>query len=439
MSTTGPATSASIVIPTTMRRDTVAPVVEAAVEAIADVPDGEVIVVANGPAEDRLPLDVRSPNLRVVECAAPRASAARNMGLREAENDVVLFTDDDCLISREWVDGLTARLRGGEVAVATPLDTRHAGPVTTFLDYQRIFHPRPIDASTAYYGLGASLGIRRDQTAVEFDEDLAWGDDVQFGTRLREAGISIAYETEVPLPVHVLTEGVESLAARFYRYGASNAAVYQLKDRPEVSIPNAASLYSSLCRNQIETPRRFEELADPDLREYFATLERVLLGALLVGYLAEAGRILDRQIIRVDHEGLTAGWLGIESRLESEFAWGGDWNRLPVDIERLFTPRETTPPALADEVSEKIHRNTTLMVDFEPDPDLERSAELIERRSEEIWATANEIFAELREGRMPAETDAVAARMRESGISFREGMQTMEAIALGPVRLSARA
>ena len=56
--------SATIVIPSTMRRDTVRPVVEAAVASVAGMEGGEVILVANGPAEGRRSLDFRSPRLR---------------------------------------------------------------------------------------------------------------------------------------------------------------------------------------------------------------------------------------------------------------------------------------------------------------------------------------------------------------------------------------
>ncbi|HEY1237768.1 MAG TPA: glycosyltransferase [Solirubrobacterales bacterium] len=426
--------SATIVIPTTLRRESVAPVVEAALASVAGSPSGEVILVPNGPMADRRPLEVRSPRLRVIECPVARTPAARNVGLRAAHNEVVLFTDDDCLISAEWVERLARRLGEGEVAIATPLEVRREGPVTTFLDYQRIFHPRPIDGATTYYGLGASFGTRRDLIDVTFDEELASGDDVQFGNRLRDDGFSIAYETEATPPVHLIAEGVESLATRFANYGESNARVYLARDRPEVSIPHPTSLYRSVCRNEITTPRRFEELADPSLRQLFATLEWILVGAVVIGYLSEAGRILDREIIRVDREGLSAGWLEIERRLVSRFPWEGDWSALPVDLDRWLTPRETTGPAMAPDVSDNLMRNATLVVEPGPDPALDRGAELVARRAEEIWAKVNAIWGDLRGRAMPAEIGAVAQRMRESGVSFREGIQTMEAIALGAVR-----
>jgi hypothetical protein len=56
--------SATIVMPSTMRRDTVRPVVEAAVASVAGMEGGEVILVANGPEDGRRRLDFRSPRLQ---------------------------------------------------------------------------------------------------------------------------------------------------------------------------------------------------------------------------------------------------------------------------------------------------------------------------------------------------------------------------------------
>ena len=109
-----------------MRRETVEPVAAAAVRAVSPL-DGEVILVPNGPAEGRRSLEIRSSRLRVLECPVPKQSVARNLGLREARNDVVLFTYDDCVLVPDWPLRLARRLRSGDIAVATPLKNRRTG------------------------------------------------------------------------------------------------------------------------------------------------------------------------------------------------------------------------------------------------------------------------------------------------------------------------
>ena len=425
---------ASVVIPTTMRRDTVAPVVEAALESVAGTPGGEVIVVVNGPTQGRLPLELRSPALRVIECPIPRTSAARNIGLSEARNDVVLFADDDCLMSVGWVNALSRRLLSDEIAATTPVDIERRGPITAFIDYQRYFHPRPIDAATAHYAIGASIGVRRDGISVRFDEDMPAGDDVQFGARLRDAGVRVAYVAEAPPLLHLLPERIETLTDRFRHYGPTNANHLLRKNRPEFSIPFARPMYESLCRNRLATPRRFQEIGEPAVREQFAAYDLMAVGSLLAGYLDEAGKLLDRDFIRLDDEALAGGWRRIDERLRAQFSWRGDWDALPVDLRRWCEPRETESPAFAAAVGQNLAGNAGLVGTAERDPDLDRGGDQIKRSAEEAWEVANALLGDLKAGRIDPEIDLVETRLRASGVGFREGMQTMETIALGPVR-----
>jgi hypothetical protein len=422
---------ASIVIPTTMRRDTVAPVVEAALAAVGEQ-GGEVILVVNGPSEGRVPLDIRSPNLRVLESRLPWTGAARNLGLREAANEMLIFTDDDCLISAEWVSRVAGRLDGGEAAVATALKMRRDGPITTFIDYQRIFDPRPIDAETVHFAVGASLGVRRDLIAVDFDDDVPAGDDVLFGAALRDAGLPTVYENEAPPPLHLVPERLASITERFFRYGTSNARVLLEKGRVGSAIPFAREMYASLCRNEVETPRRFEEIADPSLRQSFGALDVCLAGCVLAGYLDSAGNVLGTEFIRLDSQALEAGWAEVEDRLR-EFAWGGDWEEIPLDFDRWRAPRATSRAALAPLIAGNLSRNAALVDSAEASPAIDAGGEQVAERAEAIWRCVNGIWGEIREGELPGDDVAIARRMRQDGIAFRDGMQTMEAIALGPV------
>jgi glycosyltransferase involved in cell wall biosynthesis len=422
---------ASIVIPTTMRRETLGPVVEAALAAVSER-DGEVILVANGAKEGRRRLELRSPHLRVLECATPRTGAARNIGLGEAANDLVIFTDDDCLVSPEWVARISGRLAGGAAAVATSLKMRRDGPITTFIDYQRIFEPPPIDAETVHFAIGASLAVRRDLIAAVFDEDISAGDDVLFGASLSDAGLPTIYAADAPPPLHLVPERLESVTERFFRYGTSNAKVLLEKGRVASAIPYARGIYRALCRNEVEAPRRFEEVADPNVREAFAALDVCVAGSVLAGYLDAAGRELGTELVRLDPDGMEAGWTEVERRL-SEFVWDGNWHELPLDFGGWRRPHVTARAALAPMIAENLARNAPLGASTEADPAIDAGGELVAQRAEEIWRCVNEIWSEVRDGRLPEDDDAIALRMREDGIAFRDGMQTMETIALGPV------
>jgi glycosyltransferase involved in cell wall biosynthesis len=427
--------SVSIVIPTTLRRATVDEAVTAALGAVSPA-GGEVLVMANGPADGRRRLDVRSPCLRVLESPGASASAARNLGIREAANDVVLFTDDDCVASERWCHAMTERLRNGAVATATPLRMRRDGPVTTFLDYQAVYHPPPIDASTVRYAVGASTGMRRDLVATRFDHRLFSGDDAEFGAQIREAGGEIVLVEEAPPPLHVMPEEIDSITGRFWRYGRGNAIRFLELERSSVSVPHATEFYASLIEDRPAVQRRFEEIADDGARDQFATFDLMLVASFLTGYLSEAGRILGREIVRADPKALAAGWIEIAGRLGSEQHGVEDWDGLPVDFARWETSRVGRRPPLAKRVAENLARHAPLVEPVGHDPDLDSWAGPGAHRAERIWASANRIWEELRSGELEPKVGAISRRLRRDGIPFREGAQMVETIAQGPLRIT---
>ena len=424
--------SASVVIPTTLRRATATEAVASALAAAGRLDGGEVIVVVNGPREGRRRLELRSPLLRVFESPEGRVASARNVGLREAANNVVLFTDDDCLMPAAWPERLAGRLRTDAAAVASPVEVRRKGPVTTFLDYQRIFDPQPLDASTVEFPIGASLGFRRDLVDVAFEERMEFGDDVEFGCSLRDRGIPILYLGEAGPLIHLLPESLEAITERFIRYGRTSAALFLRGGRVAWSIPRAAPLYASLCENRVLAPRRFEELADPEVRSMFATYDLIQLGSFLVGYLSRASEILGREIIDVDWEALERGWEEIEAALEPALPVR-DWQRLPVDFGRLATTRRGRRPPLAAEVGRHLSRTAGLVADPAADHELDVAADEIAQRWERIHRHSNAVWTELLRGALRPEADVLAGRLRDVGVTFREGMQMIEVSTQGPM------
>lgn len=304
------------------------------------VADAEVLVIISGtsPGPRRHSTDSRA--VRFVRCLSEGAGAARNVALREARHDIVLFTDDDCEVSPSWCAALAAELGSGAVAaVASPVDVPALGPVTAFLDYQRIFDAPPVDAERVWYPITASCGVRRDllPARVVFPEKElagAGGEDAELGYRLGDAGLAIAWKGEIPPTKHLLSEQIAQLTERFLRYGRANATLVHRFGRWRESVPGVLDWYVELTSATGDDSRRFVELSDPSARICFTAFEALIAAAFLVGYLEQSGHELGQPLVVCEHEELARAWRSLADEATAAAGPAG-WRAVDADIGRL--------------------------------------------------------------------------------------------------------
>jgi len=149
----------------------------------------EIIVVDNG-STDRTVEIARSCGVTVLHQPILGPSAARNLGLRHARAEIVVYTDSDAIPSRRWLAALLAAFADSKVIIAsgpilgwqpTTAAERFCSVRAAYSRENSIDHPRHA------YTPGMSLAVRR-KHAVEiggWDELMTSGEDVDFCFRLR--------------------------------------------------------------------------------------------------------------------------------------------------------------------------------------------------------------------------------------------------------------
>jgi hypothetical protein len=416
--------SLSVVVPSTLANPACEASLHSVARAAAAVPGSEVLVVANGPDRHRR-LDVLDrPGIRVLECDARGPAAARNVGLRAARHSIVLFTDDDCLVPPNWCADLARGLRAAGSAAATgPVGVCPVGPVTAFLDHQRVFDAPPLAPGIAEYPTTANCAVDRTATDAEFDEGFtaAAGEDAEFGYRIRDAGGRVAW-LDSPAVTQSIVESLDQLCGRFMAYGRGCALLY-LRGRSSQAIAYAPQFYAALVAGAPGRPgRQFRELADPAARRAFATLQCALDACLVAGYLDELGQRLGHPLIDLDQPALAAGWRGLLDDIEA----GSDWAALDADPAGLSAPGEPVYDRRAD-VGALLSRHARPLNPQLP-PEVAMVVSATETPASAPHGGPPPALAELAD-HYPDGVGTLgdlAARIRSAGVSFAAGMLQLE-------------
>jgi glycosyltransferase involved in cell wall biosynthesis len=142
----------------------------------------------------------REPRIRYVHEPRIGLGAARDRGWREAQGDLLAFTDDDCYLAEDYVDAVVAAFQGRpEVGVMGGrillFDTRDAPVTIDERDYAVELPPRSFVLAGALKG--ANLSFRRGalQAIGGFDPALGVGtpfpcEDIDAAARVLWAGFS---------------------------------------------------------------------------------------------------------------------------------------------------------------------------------------------------------------------------------------------------------
>jgi GT2 family glycosyltransferase len=120
-------------------------------------------------------------------------SCSRNKGIKSAEGEFILFTDDDCIANSDWVERMRAALEREPIvagAVASPA-SNYIGLCHNIAEFHP-FIPGRKQRSTDFIA-GANMGLRRSvlDELDGFDEEIRIAEDMAFILRARSKGYRI--------------------------------------------------------------------------------------------------------------------------------------------------------------------------------------------------------------------------------------------------------
>ena len=197
----------TVVIPTINRSSLLARTIDHIESQTVSRDHYEVVVIDNDSSDDtRAVLEQKAavyPNLSSFFQPKPGAAATRNVGIRAARGDLILFIDDDIQADPALVEShLRYHREHPDVSIIGSVESRWADTSDSFLRYlrdRRIFNPYSIARGPmdfAYYHTGnVSTPRMMLEAAGGFDERFqVYGmEDIELGYRLEKRGCRMVF------------------------------------------------------------------------------------------------------------------------------------------------------------------------------------------------------------------------------------------------------
>jgi glycosyltransferase involved in cell wall biosynthesis len=223
--------------------------------------------------------------IRLIKGKGRGPAAARNIGWRAAKAPIILFTDDDCEPSSDWVreiaDFLDANPEFG--GVGGQIMRLHEAVIPRYIDYCKAME-HPGSNFNAHYLVTANAAYKRSLLGLlnGFDESFpcAGGEDPDLSIRVRARGDQLA---KIPraLVRHNHPDSLVAVYRMFHRYGRGQFVLAALgrrapRERGFTSLRRELRLsYSSYKLSKDITPRD---------RPLFALCDFVRCCAMFQGY-----------------------------------------------------------------------------------------------------------------------------------------------------------
>lgn len=190
-------------------------------------------------------------HITLLLCTAIGPACARNLGIRHARSEWILFTDSDCVPSSTFLSGYIAAM-DGSIGYAGQVKSWGKDRLSRYYETQSILVPPPINeegVTRPEFIITANALVWRPALEIirGFNENIkiVAGEDIDLGFRLREMG-SLSYAPGA-IVYHNFEGGLSAFIRRFIRYGKGNKILSQLYSQdlpPKIFRPAYPSFFN---------------------------------------------------------------------------------------------------------------------------------------------------------------------------------------------------
>lgn len=157
---------------------------------------GEILIV--GKDDLNLLARVNAPIVRLIDTGSRvNAAKARNLGIQQAKYDLLLFLDSDCLPEKDWLaEHLRVQAEGHAVVGGgvSPTGSNYWSLSYNLTLFHEFFSTNPAGEKCYLPTLNLSVQKKVVKAVGLLNEDLSRGQDIEWTTRMKEAGFMPYFE-----------------------------------------------------------------------------------------------------------------------------------------------------------------------------------------------------------------------------------------------------
>lgn len=234
-----PSPQVSIIIPTRNGEKTISTLLESVMKLDYDKEKLEVIVVDGYSTDRTMELISKYPVELVME-DGHGLNAARNTGIKRSSGEILIFTDCDCVVPKNWVRKIVKNFNDSNIGCvggtvlgynADTFSSRYANG--TLFRIMPSFKTRIVTKNihTLLYPAGCNMSFRRSvlNKIGLFNEDIRYGfDETELVERVGEAGYDTTLDPEV-LIYHRHRETIKEILKQIFGY--ARGSILLIKER----------------------------------------------------------------------------------------------------------------------------------------------------------------------------------------------------------------
>ncbi|NJD78756.1 MAG: glycosyltransferase [Candidatus Methanoperedens sp.] len=223
----------TVVIPTYNRKDSLIDCINSLIDQTYPKEAYEIIVVDDGSTDGTAELFKRNftgviyPRLRYIYQINRGSYAARNNGIKNALGDIICFTDDDCVVDKNWVKNIVSGFSGDKIA-GVGGEIQSFKPETLAQKYCQRYNPIDVGELKKIFFPTANVAYLKSvlQEIDGFDDYFRESGDVDIGLRVRLKEYSLNYISSA-IVYHKHRRSIYNLVKSSYIYAIGYAELHK--------------------------------------------------------------------------------------------------------------------------------------------------------------------------------------------------------------------